>query len=240
MKIPRIAAGLLVLASLSTSGCMTMECPPCPPPQQLPGKDFATPEHAFEYLREAIVKGQTDDSFAWHEFMALSEQMKKDRKITREDYFFARKEVVRILRERIGPLESVQIVNAEFLTPAQDRAALTLSGSGQSARAILVREVTYDIEFKDKKNEPVYGVMASPADAGEIADGKLVMRLAIADALKANPSLSLEDLYEVKFSNSWRFYDIEGSNIPAEIERLMKERPPTQQAPAPAPGAPQM
>ena len=73
---------------------MTMKCPPCPPPQTLPGKDFSTPENAFEYLREAVVKGQTDDSYAWHEFLAFSEQMKKDKKVTREDYFFARKDVV--------------------------------------------------------------------------------------------------------------------------------------------------
>ena len=93
---------------------MTMKCPPCPPPQTLPGKDFATPENAFEYLREAIVKGQTDDSYAWHEFLALSEQMKKDKKVTREDYFFARKDVAKILRQRIGPLESVQVVGTEY------------------------------------------------------------------------------------------------------------------------------
>jgi hypothetical protein len=237
MKIQRLGLVVLTFSCLAFTGCVTMQCPPCPPPQTLPGKDFATPENAFEYLREAIVKGQTDDSYAWHEFLALSEQMKKDRKVTREDYFFARKEVANILRQRIGAFESVQVVGTEMLAP--DKAALALSGSGQSARAILVRETTYDIEFKDKKNEPVYGVLATPADAGEIADGKLLMRLAIADALKENPNLTLEDIYEVKYSNSWRFYDIEGSNIPGEIERLMKDRPKTDPAATPPP-KPQM
>ena len=65
------------------------------------------------------------------------------------------------------------------------------------------------------------------------------MRLAIADALKENPNLTLEDIYEVKYSNSWRFYDIEGSNIPGEIERLMKDRPKTDPAATPPP-KPQM
>lgn len=233
MKIPRVRLAVFLLVCFGITGCMTMKCPPCPPPQTLPGKDFATPEHAFEYLRESMVKGQTDDTYAWHEFLALSEQMKKDRKVTREDYFFARKEVANILRQRIGPFESVQVVGTEML--AKDKAALALSGGGQAARAILVREVTYDIEFKDKKNEPVYGVFAAPTDAGEIAEGKLVIRLAIADALKDNPALSLEDIYEVKFTNSWKFYDIEGSNIPGEIERLMKDRPKTEPAPATPP-----
>jgi hypothetical protein len=233
MTIQRFGLGFLVLASFAGAGCMTMKCPPCPPPQNLPGKDFATPENAFEYLREAVVKGQTDDSFAWHEFLAFSEQMKKDKKVTREDYFFARKDVVRIMRERIGPLESVQIVGpAEYLTPAKDKAALNLAGAGQSARAILVREITYDVEFRDRKKDPVYGVLAQASDAGEIQDGKLIIRLAIADAIKDNPSLTLDDIYEVKYASAWRFYDIEGSNIPDEIERRMKERPPT--APAPA------
>jgi len=199
--------------------------PPCPPAQNLPGKDYSTPENAFEYLREAIIKGQTDDSYAWHEFQSFSEQMKKDKKVTREDYFFARKDVVRILRNRIGPLESVRVTNTEYLTPAKDKAALTLEGSGQAARAIVVREITYDVEFKDKKMEPVYGTLGSPSDLGEIKDGQLLMRLAIADAIKQNPNLSLDDLYEVKYTSAWRFYDIEGSNIPGEIERIMKERP---------------
>ena len=88
--------------------------------------------------------------------------MKKDKKITREDYFFARKDVVRILRERIGPLESVQVVDTEYLTPAKDKAALSLQGSGQSARAILVREITYDVEFRDRKMEPDLRVLGSP------------------------------------------------------------------------------
>jgi hypothetical protein len=237
MKNHSVAAPLLALAALVMTGCQTMKCPPCPPPQQLPGKDFATPENAFDYLREAIVKGQTDDSFAWHEYQAFSEQMKKDKKVTREDYFMARKEVVNILRNRIGPLESVRVVNTEYLTPQKDRAALTLEGSGQSARAIVVREITYDVEFRDKKIEPVYGTLGAPSDLGEIKDGQLLMRLAIADALRQNPDLSLDDLYEVKYSSAWRFYDIEGSNIPGEIERIMKERP-AQPAPAPAPAEP--
>jgi hypothetical protein len=233
MKNHRFLPALLAFASLVLPGCMTMKCPPCPPAQTLPGKDFATPENAFEYLREAIVKGQTDDSFAWHEFQAMSEQMKKDKKITREDYFFARKDVVKILKQRIGPLESVRVVNTEYLTPARDRAALTLEGSGQSAKAIVVREITYDIEFRDKKKiEPIYGVLGSPSDLGEIKDGQLFMKLAIADALKTNPGLTLEDIYEVKYSCAWRFYDIEGSNIPNEIERIMKDRPPAPAGPA--------
>jgi hypothetical protein len=236
MSTYRVALGVLSISMLAISGCMTMpKCPDCPPIQTLPGKDFSTPENAFEYLREAIIRGQTDDSYAWHEFQAFSEQMKKDKKVTREDYFFARKDVVRILRERIGPLESVQIGQAEFLTPAKDRAALLVSGAAQGARAILVREVTYDVEFRNKNVEPVYGVFNAPADAGEIQDGKLVMRLALEDAIKSNPGLSLEDIYEVKFSSSWKFYDIEGSNIPDEIERIMKDRPPTQPAPAQPP-----
>jgi hypothetical protein len=219
------------------AGCVTIkECPPCPPVQLLPGKDFATPERAFEYLREAIIRGQTDDSYAWHEFQAFSEQMKRDRKITREDYFFARKDVVRILRERIGPLESVRVVGSEFLTEAKDRAALLVEGAGQTARAIVVRETTYDIEFSNREMEPVYGVLPSPGELGEIADGRLVMRLAIADALARNPSLALGDIYEVRYSNSWKFYDLEGSNIPSEIERIIKERPPT--APAGQPQQP--
>jgi hypothetical protein len=232
MSTHKPVLGLFLIIALANSGCMTMECPPCPPAQTLPGKDFATPEHAFEYLQEAIIRGQTDDSFAWHEFQAFSEQMKKDKKVTREDYFFARKDVVRILRERIGPLESVRVVGEpEYLTPARDRAALNVQGSGQAARAIVVRETTYDIEFRNKETEPVYGVFAAPADAGEIKDGKLMMRFAIEDAMKANPNLSLDDLYEVKYSSAWKFYDIEGSNIPGEIERIMKDRPPTQPAP---------
>ena len=239
MTIHRFGLAFLLVATLIGAGCMTMKCPPCPPPQNLPGKDFATPENAFEYLREAVVKGQTDESFAWHEFLAFSEQMKKDKKVTREDYFFARKDVLRILRERIGPLESVQVVGTEYLTPAKDKAALALQGSGQSARAILVREITYDVEFRDRKKDPVYGVLATASDAGEIQDGKLVMRLAIADALKENPSLTLDDIYEVKYTSGWKFYDIEGSNIPGEIERIMKERPPTAPA-APAPEKPKV
>jgi hypothetical protein len=208
----------------------------------LPGKDFATPEHAFEYMREAIIRGQTDESYAWHEFQALSEQMKKDRKITREDYFFARKDVVRMIRDRIGPLEQVRVVNTEFLTPERDRAALTLEGGGQGARAIVVRELTYDVEFKDPNVEPVYGVLAAPSDLGEIQDGRLVMRLAIEDAVRQKPGLGLDDLYEVKYTAAWKFYDIEGSNIPAEIERIMKDRPPTQAAPEQpaAPAQPRM
>ena len=166
--------------------------------------------------------------------------MKKDKKVTREDYFFARKDVMRILRERIGPLESVQVAGTEYLTDAKDRAALALQGSGQSARAILVREITYDVEFRDRKNEPVYGVLATAADAGEIQDGKLVMRLAIADALKENPSLTLDDIYEVKYSSAWKFYDIEGSNIPGEIERIIKDRPPTPPAAPTTEGQPKM
>jgi hypothetical protein len=242
MTTHRIGFGLLLITALAGSGCMTMECPPCPPAQTLPGKDFASPENAFEYLREAIIRGQTDDSYAWHEFQAFSEQMKKDKKVTREDYFFARKDVVRILRERVGPLESVRVGTAEYLTPERDRAALMVQGSGQGARAILVRETTYDIEFRNREIEPVYGVLASPADAGEIQEGKLVLKLAIQDALKENPALTLDDIYEVKYSNAWKFYDIEGSNIPGEIERLMKERPPTQPAPAagPTPGQPNL
>src|SRR4029079_9732031 len=106
--------------------------------------------------------------------------MKKDKKVTREDYFFARKDVVRILRERIGPFESVQIVRqAEYLTPAKDKAALNLGGAGQAARAILVREITYDVEFRDRKKDPVYGVLAAASDAGESQDGKLIISLAI-------------------------------------------------------------
>jgi len=232
MTTHRFGLAFLSLATLIGAGCMTMKCPPCPPPQNLPGKDFSTPENAFEYLREAVVKGQTDESFAWHEFLAFSEQMKKDKKVTREDYFFARKDVLRILRERIGPLESVQVVGTEFLTEAKDKAALALQGSGQTARAILVREITYDVEFRDRKKDPVYGVLAKASDAGEIQDGKLIMRLAIADALKENPSLTLDDIYEVKYASAWKFYDIEGSNIPGEIERIIKDRPPT------APAAP--
>lgn len=225
MKKHSVAPFLLALAGLVLPACVTMKCPPCPPPQQLPGKDFSTPEAAFDYLREAILKGQTDDSYAWHEFQALSEQMKKDKKVTREDYFIARKDVVRIVRDRIGPLEAVRVTNTEYLTPNKDRAALTLEGSGQVARAIVVREITYDVEFKDKKMEPVYGTLGSPAELGEIKDGHLLMRLAIADAIKQNPNLSLDDLYEVKYTSAWRFYDIEGSNIPGEIERIIKERP---------------
>lgn len=41
-------------------------CPPIPPLETLPGRDFATPIRAFEYLQDAIVKGEADDSYAYH------------------------------------------------------------------------------------------------------------------------------------------------------------------------------
>ncbi len=210
-------------------------CPTCPPQGTLPGKDFATPENAFEYLREAVIRGEKDDAYAHEEFRCLSEKLVEEKKITREDYFFVRSDVKRFLRERIGDLESVSIERVSYNGP--NEATLDLKSGAQKAKVNLVRETVYNVYFRYRTIPEVYGSMKVPADGVRIADSKLMMSLAIEEALAAQPKLRVDDIYRVEFESSWKFFGIENTDFKREVERLVDEKKATRQKDAGKPKA---
>ncbi len=209
----------LVGIALSIAGC---SCPSCPPVATLPGKDFATPENAFEYLREAVIRGEKDESYAHHEFRCLAEKLRADQHIQLSDYFFVRDDVRQFLRDRLGTFEDIRIDKVTLNGP--NTAFLDLRSGSHHARATLLRETVYSIFFRDRGTPEVYGTLKNPADGLKVGGNQLLLTLALEDAARDNPGLKPDDVYRVEFESSWKFFGIEGSDFKREVERLIREK----------------
>jgi hypothetical protein len=215
----KLAVPALLLAAC-LQGCIS--CPPVPELATLPGRDFATPERAFDYLREAILRGEDDDSYAYHEFRCFSELVKRERRIAREDYFLVRKDVLASLRERIGDPARVRVERTRRLAP--DRAELEIAGGGRVARVLAVLESGYEVRFRDRGVDDVYGEFVAPRQGLDIRDSALHLRFAIEEALERNPGLTVDDVYEAKYLSEWKFYSVDDADLVDDIGRRVEEK----------------
>ena len=215
---PFRAPAALLAGVLSLAGCAS---PPTPELASLPGRDFATPERAFEYFREAVRRGETDEAYAWHEFLCFSERLKRERKFAKEEYFFARADVRERLRKELGDFERVKISGPPEAI-SDDVAALRLVSKDKTARVYFVRENAYEVHFRDGAVE-VYGDLPSPRAGLAIADDRLTLSLVVAEALRDRPDLTPDDVYEVRYLSTWKFYDIERSRIGEDIGRILHD-----------------
>lgn len=223
MNVRRLApAAAVAAAALLLAGCIA--CPPVPELAALPAKDFATPERAFEYLREALLRGAEDEAYARHEFLCFSSRLKRERGITQSDYFLVRDDVLEWLRERIGDPATVRVERATRLAP--DRAELVLASRDLAARVILVRENAYEVRFRDRRTEPVFGTAERPSEvlAIDAASGRLTAELAVAAALEERPDLKVEDVYEVRYVSEWKFYAVDDTEIGEDLRRRLDAR----------------
>lgn len=199
-------------------------CPPIPPLETLPGRDFATPIRAFEYLQDAIVKGEADDSYAYHEFRCFSARLRREKKIKREEYFLVRGDALAVIREKIGDPRRVKVEDVRILSP--DRAELVLSDGVKTARAVVVRENGYEVRFRDRRTEEIYGDFAAPADGLRLDGDALTARFAVEEALASRPGLTVEDVYEIRYVSEWKFYSVEDTDLVEDLRRRIdaKER----------------
>jgi hypothetical protein len=228
MTLARGSLGVVILLFVATfSGCLS--CPPCPEPASLPGKDFATPRNAFEYLREAIILGETSDAYAHHEFRCFSDRMKREKRISKEDYFLVRGDALAFIREKIGDPRRVQVAAVDLVAP--DRAELRLSGGGKEARVTVVRENGYDVRLRDRSAE-AWGDVARPEDAVSTAGGKINLSVPAGDAGSASP----DNIYEIKYSSEWKFYSIDETDLAEDFRRRIDEKQKT----APPPPTPKI
>lgn len=211
---------LLALVAAALGGCVS--CPPTPPLESLPGRDFSTPRRAFEYLQEAIVLGENDDSFAHHEFRCFSARLRRERKIQKGEYFLVRADVRQVLREKIGDPARVRVTDVRALLP--DRAELLLSDGARTARAVVVRENGFEVRFRDGTVEDVYGDFDAPSDGLRLERGAVTARFAIDEALAVRPDLAVEDVYEIRYVSEWKFYSIEDTDLVDDLRRRIDEK----------------
>ncbi len=197
-------------------------CPPIPPLETLPGRDFATPVRAFEYLQDAIVKGEADDSYAYHEFRCFSARLRREKKIKREEYFLVRGDALAVIRDKIGDPRRVKVEDVRVLAP--DRAELVLSDGVKTARAVVVRENGYEVRFRDRRVEEVYGDFAAPSDGLKLDGDSLSARFAVEEALASRPGLTVEDVYEIRYVSEWKFYSVEDTDLVEDLRRRIDDK----------------
>ena len=236
MRAATSTASFSVLALLAAALGACVSCPPTPPLESLPGRDFSTPRRAFEYLQDAIVLGADDDSFAHHEFRCFSARLRRERKIQKGEYFLVREEVRQVLREKIGDPARVRVTDVRALAP--DRAEVLLSDGARTARAVVVRENGYEVRFRDGSVEDVYGDFEAPADGLRLERGALTARFAVDEALAARPGLSVDDVYEIRYVSEWKFYSIEDTDLVDDLRRRIDEKQRKAAAEGKAPAAP--
>jgi hypothetical protein len=75
-------------------------CPDVGQIGEMPGFDLATPTRAFDYLKEAFLRGADVEAYGDQEYACLSERLRRERGLGRGEYYFVRSDVRRLLSRR--------------------------------------------------------------------------------------------------------------------------------------------
>lgn len=213
MRLPPLLALLLLTACV---------CPDVGQIGEMPGYDLATPVRAFEYFKEAFIRGAVVEAYGDQEYACLSERLRKERGIGRGEYYFVRGDVRRLLVEKIGALESVRPAGGpRFL--AADVAELDVTNGSVTATVVLIRENATDLFLRDRR-ESAFNSPRTPADAVAVQGRFATAVVDAGDLVSERGVFTPDDVYEIRYRSCWRFYDLKGTQIGADIGRELERR----------------
>lgn len=188
----------------------------------MPGFDLATPEHSFAYLKEAFQRGDTIEAYGDQEYACLAERLRRERGLGRGEYYFVRSEVRQLLKDKIGDLSKVKVLGeARMLAP--DVAELDISAGDKVATVVLVRENSADVTLRDRR-EASFNSPRSPADAVAIRDRYATAVVDVGDLVRERGPINPDEIYELRYRSCWRFYDLKGTQIGADIGRELERK----------------
>lgn len=203
-------------------------CPDVGQIGEMPGFDLATPTRAFDYLKEAFLRGADVEAYGDQEYACLSERLRRERGLGRGEYYFVRSDVRRLLVEKIGDLSKVRASGAPRYLAA-DVAELDVTNGTTTATVVLVRENSTDLFLRDRR-ESAFNSPRTPGDAVGVSGRFATAVVDAGDLVAERGVFTPDDVYEIRYRSCWRFYDLKGSQIGSDIGRELERRKAEQNA----------
>jgi hypothetical protein len=192
---------------------------------RLPFQTLATPDGAIAYFRAALLL--EDAAAPRHQYLCFSEALKREVESRGDtfslgNYMLVRDRVRRIVEERAGPLEDVEIGEPVYFRSRPAYAEVPLRSASRRAVVQMILEPEYTLSWSDPSLGVTVGILAPSTPPPRIEGGRLVLEFPLAAPVPPGAGQP----QRVTFERAWKILGLKDSDLEADLRRALRETAP--------------